>query len=154
MAAEPIPPGERLRVNAAVARCADVRRHVRTAGSRAGLAGQALDDIVCATDEAVTNAIVHGYRGAPGWIEIWIRRVHGGMEVTVRDDAPSFDPTLVPAPDLDTPFHRRRPGGYGVHLMRELADEVRHRVPPGGGNEVTLVKRLAEEEGATDGHAH
>jgi serine/threonine-protein kinase RsbW len=156
MAAEPIPPeGAALRIDASVERCADVRRFVRHAGAQAGLSGQALDDLVCATDEAVTNAILHGYRRASGWLDVRVSSTPDTVSVAVRDAAPPFDPTGIPTPDLETPFERRRPGGMGVHLMRQLTDELRYRSTPDGGNELTLVKRrTAQEEERTHGHAH
>jgi anti-sigma regulatory factor (Ser/Thr protein kinase) len=48
----------------------------------------------------------------------------------------------VPPPDLDLPLERRPLGGMGVHLARTLTDRLDHRILPGGGNEVTLSKRL------------
>jgi len=142
MAAEPIPSGgASLRVDASVDHCADVRRFVRKAAAAAGLTGQALDDLICASDEAVTNAIVHGYRRGPGWVAVEVSSTGDSVAVTVTDAAPWFDPTGVPPPDLDVPFDQRRPGGMGVHLMRQLTDEFSYRSRPGAGNEITLAKR-------------
>jgi serine/threonine-protein kinase RsbW len=62
--------------------------------------------------------------------------------VQVRDEAPPFDPATVPSPDLSIPLEKRLFGGMGVFLMREMVDEIHHRIRPQGGNELSLVKRI------------
>jgi len=61
--------------------------------------------------------------------------------IELRDHAPGFDPTRVPPPDLTQPLEEREPGGLGVFLTRHMVDEMRYRALPGGGNELTLIKR-------------
>jgi anti-sigma regulatory factor (Ser/Thr protein kinase) len=101
-----------------------------------------MDDLVQAVDEAASNAIRHGYRGSPGWIEVAAELVGDRIVVTLEDEAPAFDPTLVPEPDPDIPPERRRPGGMGVHLMRLAMDDLQYSPRPGGGNTLTMARRL------------
>lgn len=133
-----------LRVPADLTRVAEVRAMVRAAvddiDPDADEACQ--DDLVQAVDEATTNAILHGYAGAAGWIDVAVERVGDRLVITLEDEAPAFDPTAVAAPDLSVPPHARTPGGMGVHLMREATDEIRHSPRPGGGNILTLSRRL------------
>ena len=49
---------------------------------------------------------------------------------TVTDEAPAFDPTRVPEPDLSIPPEHRRPGGMGIHLIREATDRLEHEPRP------------------------
>jgi serine/threonine-protein kinase RsbW len=100
------------------------------------------DDLVQAVDEAVTNSIRHGYAGRPGWVEVAIERDGDRFVVTVTDEAPVFDPVGVPPPDPSIPPERRRPGGMGVHLMRAAMDTIEHRPRPGGGNILTMTRRI------------
>jgi anti-sigma regulatory factor (Ser/Thr protein kinase) len=130
-----------LTVPGEVGRLAEVRAFVRDA-SRGRLAPGLVEDLVCAVDEAVTNVIVHGYRGAAGPVEIAVGGDSQTLEVRIADRAGPFDPTTAPEPDLGLPLERRPLGKMGVHLMREFADELRYAPRRGGGNEVTLVKRL------------
>jgi serine/threonine-protein kinase RsbW len=140
-----------VRVAATVAELAGVRRFVREASREAGLRGGRLEDLVCAVDEAVTNTIVHGYAGTPGWLEVEIGRQDDAVAVRIRDGAGVFDPLTVPTPDRTAPLAGRRKGGMGVDLMRQLTDDMRHAPRQGGGNEVTLTKRLAPRpEGGAD----
>jgi len=97
-----------------------------------------------AVDEACSNIIVHGYRGATGVIRLAVTVRDGQAVATVTDEAPPFDPALVPPPDLDSPWAERREGGLGWHLIRSVVDEVRHRTAGERGNVLTLVKRLKE----------
>jgi serine/threonine-protein kinase RsbW len=130
-----------LLVDADATSLAAIRRFVRAAASADGLDPARIDGLVQAVDESVTNVIAHGYRGAPGAVEVDLRRDGRDLVVVVRDDAPPFDPTTVPMPDRAAPLARRRVGGMGVFLAREACDEMRYRPIPGGGNELTLVLR-------------
>jgi len=131
-----------LRVSTEPASLARIRRFVEHEAIELGAGQDAAADVVQAVDESVTNIIVHGYRGAHGVVEVEIRAVDGALVVHLRDHAPTFDPTRVPRPDLSRPLERRPLGGMGVHLARELTDEVIHRIPPGWGNELTIIKRI------------
>lgn len=137
-------PAHRLRVRADLANVAEVRALVRTAvdaiDPTADEACQA--DLVQAVDEAATNAILHGYAGRPGWLDVAVERVGDRLVITVVDTAPTFDPTGVPEPDLSVRPEARTPGGMGVHLIRAATDEIRHSPRRGGGNILTLSRRL------------
>ncbi len=115
---------------------------IRSAATAAGADRSFVADLVQAVDETATNAIVHGHAGRVGWVEVRVAREGDRLVVTLEDDAPPFDPTTVPEPDLSVPPDRRRPGGMGVHLARLCVDEISHRPRPGGGNILTLVRTL------------
>ena len=133
----------RLRIPAELERVADARRFVREAATAADAPVECLEDLVQAVDEAATNAIIHGYRGAPGWLEVAAAVEVDEFVVTLEDEAREFDPTTCPEPDLSIPPLARRPGGMGVHLIRESTDRLTYRPRPGGGNILTMVRTLA-----------
>ena len=138
-----------LRIDADLDRLAEVRRFVRQQAAAAHAPIECLDDLVQAIDEAATNVIVHGYRRVGGWLEIGITLEDDQFIVSLEDGAPAFDPTTVPEPDLSVPPMARRPGGMGVHLMREATDGLSYRPRPGGGNILTMsraLQRAAKEE--------
>jgi anti-sigma regulatory factor (Ser/Thr protein kinase) len=149
--AEDDEPVATLTVPADLGRLAEVRRFVREAADREGGSELVRDDLVQAVDECVTNVIVHGYAGERGTVVVSVVRRDDRLAVTVRDTAPSFDPTGVPTPALDEPLETRRRGGMGVHLMRELTDQVEHQPLSPRGNELTMVKRLERRAGGSDG---
>ena len=118
-----------------------IRRFVQERATALGAAQDVIADVILATDEAVTNIIVHGYQDGPGMIEIELRRSGNAVIVNLRDESAPFDPTSVPAPDLTQPLEERPLGGMGIHLIRQLMDEVTHHITPQGGNELIMTKR-------------
>lgn len=132
----------RMRIEADLGELAAVRQFVRDEAGAADAPIDCLDDLVQAVDEAATNVITHGYRGAPGWLEIGVALADDRFVVTIEDGAPRFDPTAAPEPDLSIPPLARQPGGMGVHLMRQATDELRYRPRPGGGNILTMIRSL------------
>ena len=106
-----------------------------------GIEGSEADHLVLAADELATNIIIHGYKKQPGSIEVELAHHEGTLYITLRDRAPVFDPNTQPEPDITVPLEQRALGGMGVFLARRASDEIRHVARPGGGNEVSLVKR-------------
>jgi serine/threonine-protein kinase RsbW len=138
-----------LRVPSDLGRLAEVRDFLRAAADAAGAGAACTADLVQAVDEAATNAIVHGHAGADGWVQVDVATAGDRFVVTLQDDAPPFDPTTVPVPDLSVHPGERRPGGMGVLLARLCVDEMTYRPRPGGGNILTLVRRF-EPNGKED----
>ena len=135
-----------LHVPATVNELANVRQFIRQQAEQAGADPGAVPDIVQAVDELVTNAIVHGYRGRRGTVEIAVDRSGSSLIVRLRDQAPPFDPTLLPAPDTDAPLSQRPLGGMGVFLARGLTDSLTYR-RTADGNELTLIKECIDQQG-------
>lgn len=131
-----------LEVPASVDELANLRAHVRRGAGQLGASPAATSDLVQAVDELATNAIVHGYRGRPGSVRVELLVDGRDLIIRLADSAPPFDPTTVPTPDLDVPLRARRGGGMGVHLARQMTDELRYRRTT-AGNELTLIKRDA-----------
>ena len=127
-----------LRLQADLGRLAEVRRFVREVAPAVGADDRTVIDLVQAVDEWVTNVVVHGYRGSPGPVDVELERDAASIIVRVSDLAPVFDPGVAPRFDPSVPLERRRLGGMGIYLMRDLMDSIEHRPLPGGGNEVTM----------------
>jgi anti-sigma regulatory factor (Ser/Thr protein kinase) len=75
-------------------------------------------------------------------LDVAAERVDDTIVITIEDEAPTMDPTLYPEPDLSIPPERRKPGGMGIHLMRMATDRLEHAPRPGGGNILTMARRL------------
>jgi serine/threonine-protein kinase RsbW len=142
-------PVRSVRVPSDLSRLVNVRELVRTVANEAEASEACTADLVQAVDEAATNAIIHGHAGKPGWVEVAVATNGDKFVVTIADDAPPFDPTSVPTPDLTIHPMERRPGGMGVLLARLCVDEMTYRPRPGGGNILTLV-RTFERNGKED----
>jgi anti-sigma regulatory factor (Ser/Thr protein kinase) len=131
-----------LSVPADLDRLAEIRALVRAVAVSCGAPPVCMDELVQAVDEAATNVAIHGYLGGPGDLDVTAELVGDSIEITIADTAPLFDPTLAPEPDVSTPPESRRPGGMGIHLMRLATDSLTHSPRPGGGNILTLARRL------------
>lgn len=107
--------------------------HVRAAGFGDGDVWA----LELALTEALANVVHHAYGGDPTQrIDLELQVSGGSTTVTITDSGVPFDPhDYEPAP-LDTP----RSGGYGVHLIREVMDEVAASAAPGGGTRLRLTK--------------
>jgi serine/threonine-protein kinase RsbW len=119
---------------------AEIRRFIEEKARALPVDPEVIADMVLAVDEAATNIIVHGYQGQPGEIQVEISYEGGALVVRLSDQAPLFDPTQVPPPDLDLPLEQRRFGGLGIHLTRQCMDEVSYCISGEGCNELTLRK--------------
>ena len=103
-----------------------------------------------AAEEVCANVIAHGYPGGePGPIRIRFEHRPGALAVTVEDRGIPFDPADAPPPPIEEPWDVRPIGGVGWYLVRRMVDEVHHEALPGGGNRVTLIKRLADQPAGT-----
>jgi serine/threonine-protein kinase RsbW len=122
-----------------------IRRFVEETAMALQVDRDAIDDMIQAVDESATNIIVHGYRGRTGNIEIEVTREGYMLVVRLRDQAPLFDPTRAPPPDLTLPLERRRVGGVGIHLTRQFTDSMTYHTTSEGGNELTLRKKVKGE---------
>lgn len=130
---------------AAVADLAAIRGFVREAAAGFDVRGAAVPDLVCAVDEVAANVFRHGYRGEPGPIEVQVERSGDDLTVRLLDEAPEFDPTTRPSPNLATPLDRRPPGGLGIHLALASVDRVAHRTREPRGNVLELVTSITSQ---------
>jgi len=103
----------------------------------------AIPDVVLSFGELFTNCVRHAYGpGATGRIEVSLVVIPEEIVLTVRDYGRTLDTGCVTEPDLS----RANEGGYGIFLVRTLADEVEFEAPGGIGNRVTLRRRLVPSE--------
>lgn len=108
---------------------------------------EAVRAVVRAVDEGLANVLRHAYRGALGLpVELVCRRVRSpsvrgqrdGLEILVEDSGKRANPALLHGRALDD----LRPGGLGIHFMRNSMDEVEFSHKH-GKNVLRLVKYLS-----------
>lgn len=125
----------------------EVRDYIDQAGNSLGVESGVLADLRLVVDEAVTNVVIHGYGELDGIVEIHMEGDGDAVIIRIRDQAKSFNPSLVVEPQLDTALKDRPFGGMGIFLIRKMTDEVEFLSLPGGGNEMRLLKRGAIQTG-------
>lgn len=109
--------------------------------------------IVRSVDEALANIIRHAYRGRKGlpievscW-RLWKEkdaRTPTGMEIVLMDSGAAADPRKMKSRS----FEELRPGGLGLHFIKESMDVVEFS-RKNGRNLLRLVKYLAPSKPET-----
>jgi serine/threonine-protein kinase RsbW len=88
-----------------------------------GIADSVVMDLQLLLEEAVTNPVRHG---GCSFVEVRLTLADGELRIEVIDDGVAYDPLARPPVDVDAPLEEREIGGLGVHLIRNLADEVKY----------------------------
>ncbi len=90
-------------------------------------------------DELSVNVV--NYAGEASEIEVCLDADADEVRVEISDDGRPFDPLNdAIEPDLDSPLEDRPIGGLGIHLVREMMDELHYRRED-GKNRLAMVKR-------------
>ena len=104
-------------------------------------------DIKCAVSEAVTNAIVHGYRDTPetGSITITVSILSGrAVKIEIKDKGcgiPDVGQARQPLYTTDAAGER---SGMGFTVMESFTDALKVTSKVGKGTTVTMWKKLSE----------
>jgi len=113
----------------------------------AGIKKDMIENIMLAVDEACTNIIRHAYSSTPdGEIKIKLNYNLEKFTILIIDYGNSFDPEIVPDPDLRKYYDEGKAGGLGMYLMKTLMDEVKYISVPGKYNQVFLSKNINESQ--------
>ncbi|MDR3610553.1 MAG: ATP-binding protein [Ignavibacteriaceae bacterium] len=132
-----------LEIKSRTENLAAIRSFINSAATEAGLTKEVIDNIILAVDEACTNIIKHAYKYSPdGRIIITLKPDKKTFTVEIIDYGKSFDPNIVPNPDLQKYVDQGRVGGLGMYLMKTLMDEVKYYSVPGKFNQVSLSKYI------------
>lgn len=102
-------------------------------------------DIKCAVSEAVTNAIVHGYRDRIGMIYITVRICKERIiRIDVKDRGCGIEDVKMARQPLFTTDAENERSGMGFTVMESFCDRVKVTSRLGKGTTVSLIKRLSE----------
>jgi serine/threonine-protein kinase RsbW len=120
-----------------------IRSFVATVADRAGLPPDGIDQVELAVDEACANVMLHAHARNPHKQVCVVLHIEPQkLIIGVTDEGQPFDPTSIPAPDLEAYLSAHRVGGLGIYLIRRLMDEVQYCRSPDGKNELRMVKYL------------
>ena len=101
-------------------------------------------DLKCAVSEAVTNSIVHGYRGEGGMLYISVALYDDrSIAVTVRDRGCGIPDVALARTPLYTTNTDGERSGMGFSVMETFTDSLSVRSRVGAGTRVSMKKRLS-----------
>lgn len=129
---------ERVRLTLEPADLPESLDELETILTRHGLSESVRRDLRLIAEEAVTNVLKYA---SARTVELALELEAHEARLELRDDGLPFDPLDAPPPDLESPLEERPIGGLGIHLLRELADEIQYR-RQAGFNFLLLTKRL------------
>lgn len=125
------------------------RELVGSVAKRLGFDDLDCSKIALAVDEALCNIIRHGYNrrtDRPIWISIWpiddASGRPGGIKIVIEDEAKQVEPMQMRGRELSD----IRPGGLGVHIIREVMDDATYERREGKGMRLTLTKKAEAQD--------
>jgi len=105
-----------------------------------------LADIKTSVSEAVTNSIVHGYKGAGGVIYITVRISDDNVvSVKIRDKGCGIEDIEKAMEPLFTTGGEER-AGLGFAVMQSFMDSIKVSSKLGKGTTVTLKKKITKDD--------
>jgi sigma-B regulation protein RsbU (phosphoserine phosphatase) len=112
---------------------------------QSGIDNSVVQKIKLVFDELLNNTISYGYKDeAEHFIEVGVDLLEGRLRVTIEDDATPFNPLSNETPDTTLDIDERDIGGLGIHLVRNMMDEMTYKRGI-DKNIITLIKHLDAE---------
>ena len=121
-------------------------RNLETFGRKIGLSKKCIFEINLALDELFTNIISYGFADdEEHLIKITLTPQNKMLCLCIEDDGAPFNPTEFNEPDLKCSIEECKIGGLGIHIIKNLMDEVCYE-RCGDKNVLTLKKHIAEND--------
>lgn len=121
-----------LKLEADPERLSDITDAVEELGERERWSPDFLFRMNLVLEEMTLNVMTHGREAGARELEVIVACAGDTVTIEISDDGPLFDPLQdAPVPDTDAALDDRPVGGLGVHLVREMMDEVSYRYEDG-----------------------
>ena len=102
-----------------------------------------LADIRTAVSEAVTNCVIHGYRGGEGKITLEVKLYDDRtVRIAITDRGCGIEDIEKAKQPLFTTDESGERGGMGFAIMESFSDRLTVRSRPGKGTTVVMIRRL------------
>ena len=99
-------------------------------------------DINLVLEELFINAVKYGgCLDKPDAVHIRLALSNGSIRVEFSDRGAPFDPSVAPVPNIDAPLEERRPGGLGIHLVRQLMGDLVYQ-RSGEWNRIAMNRKI------------
>ncbi len=130
-----------IRIPAHPAHLKQIRAMTAKVVAAAGLAEKEAGSVILAVDEACSNIIKHCCKDDPTRsIDVTATIDRDSICLTLVDNGKPFDIDFIKSRDI----REIKPGGLGVHIIRQVMDVVEYSHTPEGLNQVRLAKKLKD----------
>ena len=110
-----------FRMPSELAGAADLYAWLDEAMPRGAASAETLARMHVALEEAVVNAVMHGFPGgAVGEITVRLNLAEAAACLTIEDNGVAFDPTAAAAPAHARSLSEAVPGGWGLALIHKF----------------------------------
>lgn len=103
---------------------------------------EAVADVKTAVSEAVTNAVIHGYKSKSGMITMELTLDGRTLTVVIRDEGVGIEDIEKALTPMFTTQPEAERSGMGFTIMESFMDELIVESTPGKGTSVTMKKQL------------
>jgi serine/threonine-protein kinase RsbW len=119
-----------------------VESYIENAKETYGISENIFANVLVAVTELVNNAIVHGNKNDKDKVvELSLELIEETkLRFVVKDQGKGFDPELLPDPTA--PENLYNPGGRGIYIIKNLADEIYFHEK---GTKIELIFHLNSE---------
>ena len=104
-----------------------------------------ITEIKTAISEAVTNAIIHGYEGKDGVVEITAELMENGIIMTVSDNGQGIENIEQARQPLYTSKPTEGRSGMGFTVMEMFMDKIDVESKVGSGTKVCMTKYFRKD---------
>jgi len=120
---------------------ADIRDDVERFCDRERLSHGTCRSLTLVLEELLVNVVKYGYRGRMGPVVLSLTVQNDRLVGEIVDEGAPFDPTAAPEPDIKSALEERPVGGLGIHLVRNMVDELRYE-RDGGRNVLNFAMTI------------
>lgn len=99
-----------------------------------------IDDIKTAVSEAVTNAVIHGYEGGEGVIELGLVLEGEKVTISIKDNGVGIEDIKKAMEPMYTSKPSKERSGMGFSFMEAFMDTVEVISSVGSGTQVIMTK--------------
>ena len=103
---------------------------------------ETLNDIKTAVSEAVTNAVVHGYKRSEGDVAIETELIDTKLYIKISDSGAGIENVEKAMEDFFTTDVEEERSGLGFTIMRTYMDTLKVESKVGAGTTVYMTKEL------------